>query len=116
MIETTVLDYLNTAGILPSGVKAYMEQPQNAPARYVLIEKTSGSKENHMKKATIALQSYAESLYQAAALNEAVKEAMDESVALENIFRAKLNTDYNFTNTAKKQYRYQAVYDLAYFD
>ena len=111
MIEKTVLDHLNST--LP--VPCYMEKPENPPERYVLIEKTSSGRENHIQTATIAAQSYAETLYQAAALNESVKSAMDGLVELDRITRAALNSDYNFTDSAKKQYRYQAVYDITHY-
>ena len=32
------------------------------------------------------------------------------------ISRVQLNSDYNFTDTAQKRYRYQAVYDLTFYD
>lgn len=110
MIEKIVLDYLNETISVP----AYPEKPEQALERYVLIEKTGSSKENYINKATLALQSYAESLFLASELNEEVKEAMDKIVILDSIGSSELNTDYNFTDTSKKKYRYQAIYDLTY--
>lgn len=110
MIEIIVLDYLNKALSVP----VYMEKPEQEPERYVLLEKTGSSVENHIKSATIAIQSYAGSLYEAAALNEEVKDAMDNIVILNEVMGSDLNSDYNFTDTTKKKYRYQAVYDLFY--
>lgn len=108
MIETIVLDYLKKR----LGVPVYMERPAQKPERYVLLEKTGGSERNHIERATLALQSCAESLYQAAVLNTLLKEAMREIITLPQVSRAELNSDYNFTDTTKKEYRYQAVYDL----
>lgn len=110
MIEKTVLDYLNETLAVP----VYMEMPQEPLERFVLLEKTGSSVENYICYATIAIQSYAESLYEAAVLNEEVKEAMNNIIVLDAISESKLNTDYNFTDTTKKKYRYQAVYDLVY--
>lgn len=110
MIEKTVLDYLNTALSVP----AYMEMPETEPERFVLVEKTGGSTEDHIYFATLAIQSYAESMFEAATLNEEVKKAMDNIIVLDAVSRSHLNTDYNFTDTTKKKYRYQAVYDLVY--
>lgn len=110
MIEKIVLDYLSERLTVP----VHTEKPEKPPEEYVLIEKIGSSKENFINSATIAIRSYAESLYKAAALNEEVKAAMDDIVILDTISGAKLNTDYNFTDTTKKQYRYQAVYDLFY--
>jgi hypothetical protein len=110
MIEKIVLDYLNET----LNVSVYMEKPASPPEEYVLLEKTGSSSENYIKSATIALQSYAKTLYSAAALNEEAKKAMDNIVSLNEVMRSELNSDYNFTDTTKKQYRYQAIYDLFY--
>lgn len=110
MIEKIVLDYLNNT----LRVSAFMEKPANQPEKYVLLEKTGGSSENYIKSATIAIQSYAGTLSEAATLNEEVKTAMDNIVILNDVMSSELNSDYNFTDTTKKQYRYQAVYELFY--
>ena len=110
MIEKIVLDYLNKT----LGVPAYMEKPAELPEKYVLLEKTGSSSENCIKSATFALQSYAGSLFDAATLNEEVKKAMDNIIVLNEVMGSELNSDYNFTDTTKKQHRYQAVYDLFY--
>lgn len=110
MIETIVSDYLNDQLSVP----AFMEMPKEKPKRFVLVEKTGSSSENFINSATIAIKSHAESLYEAAALNEKVKEAMSNIITLNSVSSAKLNSDYNYTDTTKKQYRYQAVYDLFY--
>lgn len=110
MIEKKVLDYLKTVLSVP----VYPEKPDNAPERYVLIEKTGGSCENFVYSDTIAIQSHAESLFEASKLNKEVKKAMNNIITLDSIGKSKLNTDYNYTDTVKKKYRYQAVYDLTY--
>ncbi len=42
--------------------------------------------------------------------NETVKLAMDSLDELAEVCRVQLNSDYNFTDTASKRYRYQAVF------
>ena len=44
MIETIVSEYLQQR----VKEKVYMEVPEKPPERYVIIEKTGGSKENHI--------------------------------------------------------------------
>ncbi len=112
MIETIILDHLTDAGLT-----AYMEIPEGGGTPpFVLIERTGGGEENRLRTATVAIQSYGASLYDAAALNERVKAAMDGLAELPEIAACELNSDYNFTDPAKKQYRYQAVYSLVYYD
>jgi hypothetical protein len=106
-----MLDYLNDVLTLP----VYMERPETPPGEYVIIQKTGASKQNHICSATMAFQSYSDTLCGAALLNEVVKEAVENSVTLPEISSAKLNTDYNFTNTASKQYRYQAVFNITHY-
>ena len=113
MIEEIILDYLNNALEQP----VWMEIPKGEviPAEYVLLEKTGSDRENYINYAMIAIQSYADSMYAAASLNEAVKAAMDGIITLNEIGKAKLNSDYNFTDTETKKYRYQAVYDITHY-
>lgn len=112
MIEEIIRNYLAGAG-----VTAYMEIPEGGGVMpFVVIERTGGGEENHIRSATVAIQSYADTLYGAAQLNEQVKALMDDIILLPQISACDLNSDYNFTDTTKKQYRYQAVYDLVYYD
>lgn len=112
MIEKTIYDYLTAQ--LPT-VPIFTQYPENPPGLFVAIDRTGGSGAAYISRATVTVQSYAGSLYEAAALNEAVKEKMlvinrhDKTV-----FHVELNADYDYTDTAKKRYRYQAVYDITY--
>lgn len=110
MIETIVLDYLSS--VLPEPCS--LEVPERPPARFVVLEKTGSGRENYINTASFAVQSYAPSLFEAAELNERVKAAMDDLIQLPDIFSSKLDSDYNFTDTATKKYRYQAVYNITY--
>ena len=110
MIEVIVLEYLREQLDVP----VYMENPIAAPEKYVLLEKTGSTSENLIESATIAIQSYAGSLFDAISLNEEVKEAMKKIVMLDEVMGAELNSDYNFTDTTKKKYRYQAVFELIF--
>ena len=110
MIETIVLDYLSS--VLPEPCS--LEVPERPPARFVVLEKTGSSRENYINTASFAVQSYGPSLFEAAELNERVKAAMDDLIQLPDIISSDLDSDYNFTDTSTKRYRYQAVYDIIY--
>ena len=110
MIEAVVIGYLDGLGNIP----AYAERPEDPPEEYLIIERTGGGYTNHISRAVIAVQSYADSLLRAAQINEAVEAAMQDITDIENISRCSLNSSYNFTDTASKKYRYQAVFDIAY--
>ena len=110
MIEEIVRNYL-----LQSFDTVLLEQPVTKPASYIVLQKTGSGESNHIYSATVAIQSYGNSLYDAASLNERVKSAMENITTLREICKVSLNSDYNFTDTATKQYRYQAVFDIKHY-
>ena len=112
MIEKTILDYLGEHLSVP----VYMEEPINKPASYVLIERTGSSESDLIESTTLALQSYGASLYDAAALNMAVKARIKQAVELPTVSAVYINSDYNFTDTETKRYRYQCVAVVTHFE
>lgn len=110
MIEKTILDYLVSA---LTNIPVYMEVPKTPPSVYVVIDKTGSAEADRLRTATLAIQSIGPSLYEAACLSERVISAM-KSATLKDVFGIKLNSDYNFTDTETKEYRYQAVFDITY--
>jgi len=111
MIEKTVLDYLASKLTVP----VYMERPEKLPASCVIIEKTGGSGDRFFSQSTFAIQSYAETLYEAAVLNAKVKDVMDYIRDDTDVTRAVRNGDYNFTDPDEKRYRYQCVYEIYHY-
>lgn len=111
MIEITVLDYLANK----LSVDVVMEIPSNHSGSFVLLKKADGGKSNHLSYAMFTVQSYGRTLLEAAELNETVKTAMEGITELDEISGCYLNSDYNFTDTASKRYRYQAVFDIYHY-
>ena len=111
MIEVTILTYLKQHLSVP----VFLQEPTTKPDSYVLFEKTGSGKLNHITNSTFAFQSYGKSLYEAAQLNNTLKEVVESLLTLAEISSVNLNSDYNFTDTETKRYRYQAVFDIVYF-
>ncbi|HEO4253086.1 TPA: hypothetical protein VAY28_001652 [Streptococcus agalactiae] len=111
MIEVIIKKYLDEHLDVPS----FFEHQNDEPARFIILEKTSGAKQNHLLSSTFAFQSYAESLYEAALLNDKVKQVIEQLDVLPQVSGVHLNADYNFTDTATKRYRYQAVFDINHY-
>lgn len=108
MIEITIKNYLDEVLDVP----VYLAKPRSQkPKSFVLLEKTSGGLKDKINSATLAIQSYGPTAYDAAALNDKVKKAI---LAFDEIGGVKLNSDYNFTDTLTKEHRYQAVFDFYY--
>lgn len=111
MIEIIIKKFLDDRLSVP----AFLERSGEMPERFVLFEKTSSAKSNYLPAATFAFQSYAKSMYDAAALNEELKMVIEGLIELNEISKVRLNSDYNFTDTTTKEYRYQAVFDINYY-
>ena len=112
MIEEIILAQLAAAGI-----SAVMEIPEGGGTLpFCVVQKTGGGSENHIRRATVAIQSYAASLYGAATLNEQVIAAMESITERSEVGSCELNSDYNYPDGTTKQYRYQAVFDIVYYD
>lgn len=111
IIEECIRDYL----AISLSVPVYMEKPETKPDRYVIVQKTGGGMANHLRRALITIQSYASSMVEAADLSEEVIRVMKNILELDEISSCTLNSDYEFTDTSEKKYRYQAVYDLVHY-
>ena len=111
-IEAVIIGYLQTA---LETENVYAEMPEKTPAYFFVVDKTGSSTEDELCTSTVAIQSYAASKAEAAELNEDLKEAMNDITELDGISACYLNTDYNLTNKAKKQHRYQAVFDITHY-
>ena len=112
IIEIYICQYLNRV----SGTPAFGEIPKQAPDSFFVVEKLGSGRENLIDSATIAVQSYAPSLLEAARLNEVIKDSMLDIVTLDAVASIRLNSDYNYTDMATKSYRYQAVFDIVAYD
>lgn len=111
MIEIIIKKYLDEH----LTVSSFLEKVEDMPNSYVLFEKTGSSKSNYLSSSTFAFQSYAPSMYEAAKLNEELKGIVEQLIILDEVSGVSLNSDYNFTDTETKEYRYQAVFDINHY-
>ena len=120
MIETTIISYLDSylnPTPTPEGhvnIFVGMEQPEQL-TNYVIVDKTGSSRSNQITTSTFAVQSYGPSLLEALELSKTVEAAMLNIVTLDEVAGVRLETDYNFTDTTTKQYRWQAVYQITHY-
>lgn len=113
MIEETVIQHL-TEQMTP--IPAFMETPADPPEKWILVEKTGTTVENYLWCSTFAVRSHGPSLYEAAALSRTVIDAMSRLPERAEVTRCRLNTEGNYTDTASKRYRYQAVFDIYHYE
>lgn len=112
MIEKVVRDYLKTQ---LNNVPVYLEIPANPPVKYVFVQKTGSTKLNHIESSTFTFQSYDGSLYKACVLNDLVKDAIENMITLDEIGSVNRNSDYPFPDADRKEYRYQAVFEITHY-
>jgi hypothetical protein len=114
MIEEIVREHLIDEIELP----AYLEEPEKPPRKYMLIEKVGSSDgaAHRIGGAMIAVKSIsADSLVQAALLNEQVKQAMWRLTENDSVTKVVCNSDLNTTDPETHRYRYQALFDIKYY-
>lgn len=115
MIEIVIKEFLESKLSVP----VLMEVPKNPTSSFVIIEKTGSSRTDQITTSAFIVQSYGKSLLEAAELNETVKEWMMDGLnglaSLGTIASVYLNSDYNYTDTSEKRYRYQAVFDVTHY-
>ena len=115
-VEQLVITYLGTALTINStAVPVHGDIPANPPEVFVTVEKTGSREHNKVKTATLAVQSWAGSRAAAAELNELVKAAMAAIITRDDVSACRCESDYNYTDTSTKRYRYQAVFSIVYF-
>lgn len=112
MIESVITAYL--AGELNISVSGLVPSPM--PEKFVTVEKTGSSTEDKVRRATLAIDSWAPNQETAALLNEEVIAAMYAAVNLPQISEVQCETDYNFTDTKTRKARYSAIFGVVYFD
>ena len=111
-IEAIIIGYLK--GKLATD-NVYGEILDSPAGEFFVVDKTGSTTVDHICTSTVAIQSYGDTKAEAAESNEKMKRAMEGIVELDEIGGCYLETDYNYTNIARKQYRYQAVYQITHY-
>ena len=110
MIEEIILNYLRE-----NGFPCFMSVPENPSGNFCVLEKTGSGCDEGIYTATLAVQSYGGTDYEAARLNHRVVQAMQAADTLPEVVSCDLVTDYNFPDTTRKRPRYQAVFSITHY-
>ena len=111
LIEEFVVHYLD--GELSVPVAGAVPSPM--PVSFVTVERTGGSMTNQLRSATLAIQAWAGSIDAAANLCADVIDIMIGILEKSEISSCVLSASYNFTDTATKHCRYQAVFEVVHY-
>lgn len=112
MIERLIIDHLNN-GL--DGVEAHFLIPNRRPRSFVVVERTAGSTENHIKQGMFVADCYGPSVLDAAELCEQVIALMENLVIHDEVASVRLNSHYNDTDTALHEYKYGALFEITYY-
>lgn len=110
IIEEVVINYLQER----LDVLVAAESPEKEPESYVCVERLGRQKNDLIVTDSVALKSYGPTLYDAAILDEQVQNIMSEMPIRTDISGTRLVSAYNATDTRKKQYRYQCIFDISH--
>ena len=112
-IEIFLKDFFNEKLDAP----VYLEKPNGLMQPFVVIDVT-GVREIYkgVYYCTAALQSYSHSKYEAEELNRAVMDAAEHLRDMMEVGGASLDTYTPFNDIVRKIYRYQAVYNIVFYD
>ena len=117
MLELIVYNYLSVVLDVPVVfTEPTVPEWDAVPEKYVLIKKLSEKNDNHLRSGSLAIKSYAKTVYDAAVLDKAVRDAVDRLPELDAVASAKLSSSYDSSDTVRKINRYQSVYDFVFYD
>lgn len=111
MIELIVKEFAEQNLTVP----VFMEFPPDPPERFVVLKKGDSGRVNLIDSAMLVADSYAESLLEAAKLNEQVKTVLDDLIRLDAVSSSRRGGDYPAFDTKNKRYRYQAVQNITHY-
>lgn len=112
MVEATIREYLaNNLDKVP----VYMEIPKNPPKKFILLQLADGGQTNHIDAVTFFVTIYADSLYAAAELKEAVKTLLFNSVIIPGITTSNLGSERAGTDSANHVYTYDLTFNFYYY-
>lgn len=114
LIDELLLHYLMDK----TGTEAFFEEPEKAyrPDEYFIVERLGSGDKNHIGSAQLAVQSYAPSLVEAMELDHRAIDALKGFAELPEVCRCKKVSDYNFTDISTHRYRWQAVFNITYYE
>ena len=111
MIEAIIRNFLLNVVDVP----VYVTVPAEPADSYVVVERTGGGVDEHIRRATIAVQSYGVNREQAATLHETILAELPAIADGDKVSACYVNAEYSYTDEATKKYRYQSVFDITYY-
>lgn len=111
MIERILQDYL-TENAFP----CYLSMPEHPSGNFCILQKTGSDYSDGLFSATVAVQSYGKTTFASAQMDHQIVQVMLDAATLPQISACDLVTDYDFPDVTRKLPRYQAIFNVTYYD
>ena len=96
-----------------TGIKAVLEVPEERPDEFISVEMTGGTGDRFIRRASLAVQSWAQTRQRAAEISRLVEAAVSGIAdAEQNVFRAVATGSYRWPDPDSGQARYQTNVEL----
>ena len=112
LIEQRVKEFLDVE-FAEDEIGVYLETPETLPSTFIVFQLISRGKENQVNAATLEFRSYAPSKFEAATLDEKVRDAMEKLNSTTDI-SCRLGGGNDNPDTSFKRYRYRCYFNLYY--
>ncbi|MBR5285586.1 MAG: hypothetical protein IKU30_01690 [Clostridia bacterium] len=112
MFETIVKDYLDNV-FSESGIPVFLETPKNLPEKFIVFQRMDIGKADHIDEITLEFSAFANSKYDAALLDESLREAMDDLHNTSDI-TVHLGGGNDNQDSVLKKYRFRSYFNLYY--
>lgn len=112
MIESILIDQLKTE----TGHDAFVMVPDDMPGEFYIIDRTATSQANHIVTINCAVQSYAKSAARAAEMAEQAVACLEALADRDDFSKCEMYNLYMFTDTVRKRPRYQAMFEIIYYE
>lgn len=112
MIEKIILDHIKSTCAIP----AFCEEPATKPREYALLRVYDYGRENQIDGVTVDVVCISDSMANASALNERVKNAMLLITANGNVSACRVGGGGQNIDRTKKIYRYNTVFNIFYME
>lgn len=110
MIEETVKSYLETVF---EDIPIYLETPKDMPEKFIVFQLIDRGKENYINAVTLEFRCFAGSKYDAALLDESLRNAMEAFHEGTDI-SCHLGGGNDDQDSVLKKYRYRSYFNLYY--
>lgn len=111
-LEALVIGWLAKQPEL-EGVPVVAEVPVDRPKRFVTVERVGGGNREFVDRASLAVQAWAGSRFDAATLADTVRVVVGMLPTVEQVARVDVGSVYNWPDPDSRQSRYQITVDVS---